>query len=221
MSRAWTLWQLADSAFPTGGFAHSAGLEAARQHGLIRDEQRFRCFLEAYIDQQTRGVLPLTLTVLACPRRFGELDSLADALLSNHVANRASRKQGQALVATAAAAFPDPALADLRTTTRQADRPTHLAPALGAVAAALGVDADTTARLALFIAVRSVVSAAVRLGLVGTLAGQRMTHEIGPRCHELAKQAMRIGLDDLAQTAPVLDILHATHDRLYSRLFQS
>jgi urease accessory protein len=33
----WLLWQLADSAFPTGGFAHSGGLEAAWQHGEIRN----------------------------------------------------------------------------------------------------------------------------------------------------------------------------------------
>ena len=31
----WLLWQLADSAFPTGGFAHSGGLEAAWQNGEV------------------------------------------------------------------------------------------------------------------------------------------------------------------------------------------
>src|SRR5438270_9320121 len=31
----WVIWQLVDSAFPGGGFAHSAGLEAALQLGEI------------------------------------------------------------------------------------------------------------------------------------------------------------------------------------------
>jgi urease accessory protein UreF len=30
-----------------------------------------------------------------------------------------------------------------------------------------------------------------------------------------------LSVDDLAQTAPLVDLLQAGHDRLYSRLFQS
>src|SRR5437764_980339 len=36
LSDDFTIWQLIDSAFPTGGFAHSSGLEAAWQHGEVR-----------------------------------------------------------------------------------------------------------------------------------------------------------------------------------------
>ena len=35
----WVLWQLLDSAYPTGGFAHSGGLEAAWQHGEVGTRQ--------------------------------------------------------------------------------------------------------------------------------------------------------------------------------------
>ena len=47
----WLLWQLADSAFPTGGFAHSGGLEAAWQHGEVRNRNDLSTFIEAGLSQ--------------------------------------------------------------------------------------------------------------------------------------------------------------------------
>jgi urease accessory protein UreF len=38
---------------------------------------------------------------------------------------------------------------------------------------------------------------------------------------EVARRCGELTADDLAQTAPVIDILQGGHDRLYSRLFQS
>src|SRR5258705_145761 len=54
----WLLWQLADSAFPTGGFAHSAGLEAAWQHGEIRTAAELRQWLVSSLDQVAGTALP-------------------------------------------------------------------------------------------------------------------------------------------------------------------
>jgi urease accessory protein len=54
----WLLWQLADSAFPTGGFAHSGGLEAAWQHGEIRGADDLSSFLETYMCQTATSMIP-------------------------------------------------------------------------------------------------------------------------------------------------------------------
>ena len=94
-------WQLADSAFPTGAFAHSWGLEAAWQHGEIGDAAGVRRFVEAALQQTAFGVVPLLNAAHQDPSRWAELDALADAFLVNVVANRASRQQGRTLLATA------------------------------------------------------------------------------------------------------------------------
>ena len=85
------LWQLADSAFPTGGFAHSGGLEAAWQHDEVRTRSELASFLEAALQQMGWNALPLVRAAHAEPERLDELDELCEAFTSNHVANRASR----------------------------------------------------------------------------------------------------------------------------------
>ena len=65
------------------------------------------------------------------------------------------------------------------------------------------------------------LGAAVRLGLVGSYEAQRLQAACGERMDETLDRCGSLDVDALAQTAPVLDLLHAGHDRLYSRLFQS
>ena len=48
---AWALLQLADSAFPSNGFAHSAGLEAAMHAGHVRTRRDLVDFVEQSLDQ--------------------------------------------------------------------------------------------------------------------------------------------------------------------------
>src|SRR5215204_5003382 len=102
----WLSWQLADSAFPTGSFAHSFGLEAAWQHGEIPAVEKLRDFVEATIVQTGYSVLPLVNEAFESVTRLEELDTLANAFLTNPVANRASRIQGRTLVGTAERIWP-------------------------------------------------------------------------------------------------------------------
>lgn len=104
-SNDWLMWQLADSAFPTGGFAHSNGLEAAWQNGEIQNTDALAQWLEAALCQVGHASLCLMTATHAEPQRFSELDQLCECFTLNHVANRASRLQGRALLATARKIF--------------------------------------------------------------------------------------------------------------------
>ena len=212
-------WQLADSAFPTGAFAHSWGLEAAWQHGEICDVSAVRRFVEAAVQQSAFGVVPLLNATCRDVRRWAELDALADAFLINAVANRASRQQGRSLLATAARIWPSREMALARETGSHLCM--HLGPAAGVVFGSVGVPLATAQQLALFGTARGVFSAAVRLGIIGSYEAQRLQLECVPFLEAWGARSASFDETDLVQVAPVPDLLQATHDRLYSRLFQS
>ena len=65
----WLLWQLADSAFPSGGFAHSGGLEAAWQQGEVRSRDLLTGFIQHSLTQLGRSVLPFISESHMAPHR--------------------------------------------------------------------------------------------------------------------------------------------------------
>lgn len=218
---SWVSWQLADSAFPGGGFAHSAGLESAVGWGEVAGGEGLVEFLRTSLTQAGHSYVPLLVAAHRQPSRLDRLDRLCDAFLSNHVANRASRRQGQALVASAEAAFAAGSLSRLRASVKAGGLAGHFPIMFGAVTSLLGVKEDEAVRLFLYITLRGLVSAAVRLGVVGPLEGQAIQHRLGPFTRQLARRCGKYHVEQIAQTAPLIDILQATHDRLYCRLFQS
>jgi len=215
----WLTWQIVDSAFPTGIFAHSWGLESAWQHGEVDGSPALRRFLEASVHQAGHGALPLVNAAFDDPGELEVLDEIADAFLLNAVGNRASRIQGRTLAATAARVWPLPALELLET--RVLATAAHAAPVSGAVFRTLGLTRTSTQRVVLFGVARGVLSAAVRLGIVGSFEAQGLQAACTPWLDQVAAECADLGPADLAQTAPLIDILQAGHDRLYSRLFQS
>lgn len=217
----WLLWQLADSAFPTGGFAHSGGLEAAVQLGWVHGADEVARFVSESLEQAGAFSLPLVGAAFDDPARVPEWDALAEAALANPVANRASRAQGAALLATAASTFESADIQALRGTARATRPALHLAPIAGFVARALGVERDAALRLHLFLVLRSTLSAAVRLGALGPLEAQALQARLVPVAEDVLARAASAGLDALAQTSPLLDLFQGLHDRLYSRLFSS
>ncbi len=216
-----TILQLADSAFPTGGFAHSSGLESARAHGFVPDEKAAAEVLRDSLVACAHGPLVFVRALHAVPtdseharlvgHHDGTHDATLDAFLSSPVANRASRVLGRSLRAAAEHVFCIQVPAALL----------HQATIFAAVTRALAVPTVDARRLFLFQHLRSVLSAAVRLGIFGPLEAQALQHDLTPSLDALLEKTLQLGPDDLAQTSPLLELYGARHDTLYSRLFMS
>lgn len=221
----WTFWQLADSAFPSGGFAHSAGLESARQQGLVTDARSLGWFLESLLQDSSRGIVPFLVAVhtsdQASDQALVRVDRWCDAFLSNHVANRASRVQGRSFLTAAEAAFEIAEIGELRQSVASGELNGHHAVLVGRVTRLLDLPLDRTVAWYLYTQLRDVISAATRLNIIGPLAGQSLISRFGRFVEHEAELATVRDVDRAAITSPVLEIVATRHDQLYSRLFQS
>ncbi len=216
----WLLYQLADSALPTGGFAHSAGMEAAAQLGRVLEPGDLPELLGEVIWSLATSALPFATAAFRRPAELAALDRRCDASLPSHVANRASRAQGQAWLRAAEAAF-GAGVAPVVEEVRSARLPGHLAPVFGALLASLGATEQDARRLFLFQGARAAVSAAVRLGIVGPLEAQALLAAAAADAEKALSATADLAPEEAGSAAPLLDLLQGHQDRLYSRLFQS
>ena len=197
----WLLLQLADGTFPSGGFAHSNGLEAASVLGEVDVES----FLDTSLRQAGRFALPF---VSAARNDLAAADDECDAMLLFRAPNQASRAQGRALLSAVRRVWERP---------EDYAGPMHYAPIFGHVFATLGVTEEETRAAYLHGLARSILSAGVRLGLLGPLEAQK----IHASRASLMSDVVRTAAPSPAQTAPLLEIYSALHERLDGRMFQS
>jgi urease accessory protein len=208
----WRFWQILDSAFPTGGYAHSGGLEAAQQLGEVRNRTELESFVEASLWQAGRTGCPFLGAARAEPLALDELDRACDVFINNTVANRASRAQGRSLRAAANQVFgvglPEVPYG-------------HWVIVLGALAAGLDWPVALAHDTHLYFHLRGLLASAVRLNLVGPMEGQRWQFRWGILAQEIARACATPDASRAVQTAPLLDLWQGNQPRLYSRLFQS
>ena len=222
-----SLLVLADGRFPSGGHAHSGGLEAAVAAGRVRTLDDLAAFLRGRLS--TSGLVAAALAAATWFRSedptgdsWLALDAEADARTPSPALRHASRRQGRQLLRAARTAWPSQLLDSLHEALPAGP---HHPVSLGGAARAAGLSATAAATAAASSSVSGPATAAVRLLSLDPLAVTAVLARLAPDVDDVARQGVAVGarpLRDLpALSAPLLDIGAEAHGTWEVRLFAS
>jgi urease accessory protein len=219
--------------FPVGAFAYSHGLEKAAELCLVTDRETLTAWLGDLIEAGSlRNDLILTAVAWRAVRGTGwnelaQAAELATALAPSAERNLETTQQGSSFLAQITAAWPSPrvaaALAELATRGIDPAAGAGLAYPIAFALAAAGHDVPLEPALAAYgtAFAGTLVSAAIRLSLVGQTDGQRVIAALAAKITSAAATAEHAALADLGSATLRSDLASLQHETQYSRLFRS
>jgi urease accessory protein len=225
--------QLSDSAFPSGRYTMSYGLEAFAQGGRLPTPSSPETLLALLADYVRFGVAPSDGIALACSHRTAHVDGSLDlelvasaddrlaAVKIPREAREASTRTGRALLSTAATAFDAPAVREYAGLIAARRVPGNHAVVRGLISACLGVPRVDAVAGELYAFSAGWVAAAVRLALTDHRTAQRLLHEMRSVIARAALQAADRDVADIASCTPLLDVMAMRHEEADLRVFAS
>jgi urease accessory protein len=231
------LLQLADSGFPSGAYVLSHGLETLAADGWVRDAGDLAQAVEVLLlDRAAKAELPILLAAHRLAVGPGQRQDGAPAATFEAIAildrrletvklapeeRAGSARVGRRLLAEGARLFPSSDVPAYAAVVRRGAAPGHAAVAQGLVFAAAGVSGRAAALAAASGLASGVLTAAMRLGLIGHGDAQRLLLEARPVIAAAVERAAAADPTDLRPSAPMLDIAVARHARAEVRVFAS
>jgi urease accessory protein len=206
---------LADSRFPSGGYAHSLGLEQAVTDGLTD--------VPAFVRARMRLVAEADARFAVSARRGEDLPMLDEewcARCPSPALRDAARRLGSGLLRSAMTVWDDPRIAAYRDASTATPRPI----ALGVVGAVAGLDDEAVALLSLYDDAATVTSAALKLLPLDPAVTARWLAELAPAMERAARAAaadVRPVAEQPAPAAVAIEVAAPVHQQRRERLFAS
>lgn len=216
-------------AFPTGAFSYSHGLEAAAAAGTVHDRATLLAWIAAIIrvgsgridadlfrDGYRAAASGDSAALAAANRRGVAYRATAELALE-------SMAQGTAFAATVGAAWnphPPTLRAGVEGGPETGEGVCH-AVAVGAAAAAAGARLEDALTLYLQSFASNLMSAGLRLGLMGQTDGQRILAALEAVIGDAAAASLARDPEDFGAAGIAADLASMAHETQYSRLFRS
>nr|WP_221522483.1 urease accessory UreF family protein [Kitasatospora kifunensis] len=218
--------QLTDSAFPSGRYTLSQGLEGYLQAKQV-DQQSMP---ELLADLLRHSVGPADATALALAHRAATagdfeavvaIDQRLHASKLNRELRQACLRTGRQLLDTAQLALGSPMLDRYAELVTARTSPGCQPVAAGVAYAAGGVATEQAVASDLFAFAVGFTGAALRLRLTDHRRAQLTLRATAPVIAEVTALALRRELADLGGFSPLADVMSARHERAEERLFAS
>ncbi len=215
-----------DTFFPSGGYAFSAGLEAAVQGGGVKNSDQ----LARYVGDLLRGGMSRREAfAVKWANQAGaegnvflvaDVDRELDSTKLSRESRMASRQMGRQVIRVAADQLRSkPVLGEYRDAIESEQAPGHLAVCFGLTLGVAGWEPEAAAAAFLYQTAVGFVSAAMRLSPIGQHEGQRILSEWLPLIDRISREP---GWEaTMSSWSPIQDIYAMRHGALEWRLFRS
>lgn len=216
--------QIHDSAFPSGRFVHSNGLEAWLATRPAVGEPEIHAAVRAFVGG---SVATLDAVILGhawladSTEVLVDLDRLDRAYKITRSARVSSESCGAQLATVARRVLRGTQTSEYLQLVVSGDTPGNLAVVDGVVQRTLGIERDRAIAGALRSSYAGLLSAAVRLGRLGPMRAQQLLFDDAPWIADLARTAECAPLAAVTSFVPELEIAAMRHETTSARLFST
>lgn len=216
-----------DTFFPNGAYAHSFGLEAAVQEGVIGDGRDLQGYLDQCLKEGVSRSDGIAVSVAHSSVKSNWIEAALDAdrcleaMKIGREVREAGRQMGRQVLRIGAEQLQHPMIKTMNCLVEGGKTSGHHAVAMGIVLGCCGWPVRAAVVTYLYQTVTGWISAAMRLLPIGQAEGQRLVHSLLPHVVQLGEQIEGLGLEHMTSWMPLHEIRMMRHARLEIRLFRS
>lgn len=215
--------QVSDTAFPTGAFSHSMGLEAFVEAGELGSAEDLRRLGGLYLDSlATSDCVALRAAYGARLEELLRVDRLLSATKPTRELRAASASTGKRFLFSVSAIGVEEAVIDEFVASVQVgESPGNLAVGYGVAASALGLGREEILLAYLYSSTASLVAAGQKLIPLGGSAAQRVLFELGEEIVRTTGRSVSMDPEEMYAFSPTIDVRSMLHERQRTRLYIS